>query len=87
VADRVLNDRYKKLLSQLKSNAGQQSSLHNQFVLAQRAWIAFRDTECEFRTNLSGAAPQWLKVNRTQCLTKLTTARVKVLEGYLEDAQ
>jgi uncharacterized protein YecT (DUF1311 family) len=87
VADQSLNDRYRKLLAQLKGSSEPQSSLRNQLVSAQRAWIAFRDTECEFRTNLSGGAPQWLMVNRTQCLTELTTARVKVLDDYLEDAR
>ncbi len=87
VADRALNDRYGALLSQLKNHPQAQSTLQSRFVSAQRAWIAFRDAECDFRTNLSGGAPQWREVNRTQCLTELTTARVKVLEGDLEDAQ
>lgn len=56
-------------------------------LAAQHAWLVYRNTECDFRASLSDAAPQWLAVNRKECLTELTTARVKILEDYLEDTQ
>lgn len=86
-ADKSLNDTYKKLLANLKDDPEQQRFSRTQVVAAQRAWVAFRDAECEFQASLSGSAPQWLPVNRSQCLTQLTTARTKVLQGYLEQAQ
>jgi uncharacterized protein YecT (DUF1311 family) len=87
VADRALNDTYRKLRAQLNNNRGAQALVPDSLLAAQRAWVAFRDTECDFRASLSGAAPQWLGVNRTECLTALTTARVRMLKDYLEDAQ
>jgi uncharacterized protein YecT (DUF1311 family) len=86
-ADRSLNETYKNLILSLKNNPDQRSFPKTQIVAAQRAWVAFRDAECDFRASLSGGAPQWLPVNRTQCLTELTTARVKVLQGYADEAQ
>lgn len=86
-ADHALNDAYKKLLANLKNNPERQRLSKTQIVAAQRAWVVFRDAECEFRASLSGSAPQWVPVNRTQCLTELTTARVKVLEEYFDEAQ
>ncbi|WP_321783647.1 lysozyme inhibitor LprI family protein [Paraburkholderia sp. J94] len=78
-ADHALNGTYKKLLANLKNDPREQRFSRTQIVAAQRAWAAFRDAECEFRTSLSGSAPQWVPVYRTQCLTELTTARVEVL--------
>ncbi|MEQ0777216.1 lysozyme inhibitor LprI family protein [Paraburkholderia tropica] len=86
-ADHALNDAYKKLLANLKNDPERQRLSKTQIVAAQRAWVVFRDAECEFRTSLSGSAPQWVPVNRAQCLTELTTARVKVLEEYFDEAQ
>jgi uncharacterized protein YecT (DUF1311 family) len=86
-ADHTLNETYKKLLANLKNDPEQQRLAITQIVAAQRAWGAFRDAECEFRASLSGSAPQWVPVNHTQCLTELTTARIHVLEGYLDDGQ
>jgi uncharacterized protein YecT (DUF1311 family) len=86
-ADRSLNDVYKKLLTNLKNDPEQQRNSKFQIIAAQRAWVTFRDAECDFRANLSGSAPQWLPVNRAHCLTELTVARMKVLQGYNEDTQ
>lgn len=52
------------------------------FKQSQRAWIGFRDSECEFQaywTKGGSISPQ-LEV---QCMTVLTKARVKQLEAYV----
>lgn len=86
-ADKVLNDTYKKLLGSLKDDSEKENFSRTQIVSAQRAWVAFRDAECEFRTSLSGGAHQWLVVNRSQCIAELTADRTKALQSYLEQAQ
>ena len=86
-ADAKLNRVYKRLTGFLKDNAEQETMPKTQIVAAQRAWLEFRDAECDFRTSLNGGAHQWLIVNHSQCLTELTVQRTKVLQGYLEQAQ
>jgi uncharacterized protein YecT (DUF1311 family) len=86
-ADRSLNDAYRKVVGRLRNAPDSDQALRTQIVAAQRAWITFRDAECDFRASLAGSAPQWLPVNRTECLTELTHARLKVINGYLEQLQ
>jgi uncharacterized protein YecT (DUF1311 family) len=86
VNDIKLNGVYKKLLKNLKDNPGQENFSRTQIVEAQRAWVSFRDKECDFRTSLNGGAHQWLIVNRTECLSELTEERTKVLAEYLKQA-
>ncbi|MBN3808142.1 lysozyme inhibitor LprI family protein [Paraburkholderia sp. Ac-20347] len=47
-ADHALNDAYKKLLANLKNDPELQRLSKTQIVAAQRAWVVFRDAECEF---------------------------------------
>lgn len=86
-ADKELNDTYKKLLGNLKDDSEKENFSRTQIVSAQRAWVTFRDAECEFRTSLNGGAHQWLVVNRSQCIAELTAERTKALQSYLEQAQ
>lgn len=86
-SDKRLNDTYKKLLGHLKDDAEKENFSRTQIVVSQRAWVAFRNAECDFRTSLNGGAHQWLAVNLSQCLTDLTDQRVKALQAYLEQAQ
>ncbi|QRR08952.1 DUF1311 domain-containing protein [Burkholderia sp. MS455] len=83
-ADSTLNQTYKKLLSTLKDDPDSGIIPKTQIVSAQRAWVAFRDAECDFRTSVNGGARQWLTVNHAQCLTELTAERTKVLQDYLK---
>jgi uncharacterized protein YecT (DUF1311 family) len=84
-ADQELNDTYQKLLS-VKDNAETENFSRTQIVAAQRAWVVFRDAECELRTSLNGGAHQWQVVNRSQCIGELTAERTKKLQSYLEQA-
>jgi len=85
--DKKLNEVYKKLLGSLKDDPEKENFSRTQIVPAQRAWVAFRDAECDFRTSVNGGAHQWLVVNRSQCIADLTAERVKALETYLQQAQ
>ena len=86
-ADAKLNQVYRTLIGVLKDNAEQETMPKTEIVAAQRAWLAFRDAECDFRTSLNGGAHQWLIVNHSQCLTELTVQRTAALQRYLEQAQ
>lgn len=75
-ADQQLNSLYKQLTRRLEPEplAILKSS--------QRAWVAFRDSECEFQaywTKGGSISPQ-LEI---QCMAALTQARVKQLEAYV----
>ena len=77
-ADARLNGAYKQLIGQLKADAGQTKLL----VAAERAWIAYRDADCEFATaeNAGGSMRPMLVM---RCKETMTTARVAELRAYL----
>jgi len=86
-ADLKLNQTYRKLVSVLKDDPDSGLIPKTQIVSAQRAWVAFRDAECDLRTSVNGGARQWLIVNHSQCLTELTEQRTKTLQDYLKQVQ
>jgi uncharacterized protein YecT (DUF1311 family) len=47
---------------------------------SERAWISFRDAECDFRTDGNKGSTIWPMVH-AQCLTELTRVRIKQLEA------
>ncbi|HMG50827.1 MAG TPA: lysozyme inhibitor LprI family protein [Inquilinus sp.] len=78
-ADAALNATYKQIIERLKDDADTTKSL----VAAQRAWIAYRDAECDFIT--SGAAGGTIRpMLQTMCLEQVTTKRVDELKPLLE---
>jgi uncharacterized protein YecT (DUF1311 family) len=73
-ADGKLNDAYEPLLTSLDRE-------HQlRLKAAQRAWIAFRDAECDLRASeaLHGSMEKQL---RYACLQDVTTARIKDLRA------
>lgn len=77
-SDAELNALYRQVETRLKDDAATVKLL----VTAQKAWVAFRDAECDFST--SGAAqgsihPMILAI----CLDELTRVRIKNFRGYL----
>ncbi|MDR6287747.1 uncharacterized protein YecT (DUF1311 family) [Inquilinus ginsengisoli] len=78
-ADAALNATYKQIIERLKDDADTTKSL----VAAQRAWIAYRDAECDFIT--SGAAGGTVRrMLQTMCLEQVTSRRVDELKPLLE---
>ena len=78
-ADKELNAVYHKVTGRLTDEHETKSAL----VKAQRAWIAYRDAECDFRVSgMDGgtAAP----MVGTQCRTELTEDRSRALQSYLD---
>jgi uncharacterized protein YecT (DUF1311 family) len=75
-ADAQLNAHYKKLLEEYREvgEATKQS-----FVKSQRAWLAFRDAECELESSaVAGGSAQPMIID--SCLERLTLIRVKDFE-------
>jgi uncharacterized protein YecT (DUF1311 family) len=85
--DKQLNAAYKRLLGALKDNSDQGVFARTHLVAAQRAWIAFRDSECELKADLAGGAPQWRAVNQAQCVSDLTAERARELAHYIDAAK
>lgn len=78
-ADKKLNDAYKQITDRLKDNAGSKKLL----VDAQRAWVAFRDAECNFQGGPPETAGSVRPMVVANCQAGLTTLRLKDLQGYL----
>jgi uncharacterized protein YecT (DUF1311 family) len=72
-ANATINNLYKETMA--KYDAEGQDLLRK----SERAWIAFRDAECDFRTSGSKGGSIWPMVH-AQCLTELTRARIRQLE-------
>jgi uncharacterized protein YecT (DUF1311 family) len=77
-ADARLNATYQEVAGRLR---GQEDPVRR-LAAAERAWVRFRDAECEFETNqVSGGsiAPMVL----AECRTELTRRREGELRGFL----
>ena len=77
-ADAALNATYKQVMARLKDSEATAKSL----VAAQRAWIAYRDAECDFMSSgVEGGSARPMIV--AQCLEQLTTQRADDLKALL----
>lgn len=78
-ADAELNRRYRALQSRLKGDRDGARKLTE----AQRAWIAFRDSECAFQTTgMTGGSAE--PFARATCLEETTRSRSATLQRYLD---
>lgn len=75
--DARLNELYGVMRSRLADNSAGKEKL----IGAQRAWIAFRDNECRFRT--SGIQGSAVPMVYSACVEDLTRKRVNEFEGLL----
>lgn len=78
-ADKELNAVYQQITARLKDNAEGKKLL----ISAQRAWIGFRDAECNF--SASGVAGGSVyPLIYSNCLTSVTKVRTEALKQYLK---
>ena len=78
-ADKELNAVYQQITARLKDNAEGKKLL----VSAQRAWIGFRDAECNF--SASGVAGGSVyPLIYSNCVTSVTKVRTEALKQYLK---
>jgi uncharacterized protein YecT (DUF1311 family) len=78
-ADAKLNETYGEIMKRLSDDPDGRKLLQ----AAQRAWIAFRDAECDFSTAGSQSGSIYPTLI-SGCLQSLTEARTEQLGGYLE---
>jgi uncharacterized protein YecT (DUF1311 family) len=81
-ADRTLNALYARMRERLADD----SATFGQLTVAQRAWIAWRDAECDLAA-AGVAGGSVYPMIRGQCLTALTAARVADFHRYLACAE
>ena len=74
--DARLNDAYKKLMSKLSSDR------KKALLKAQRAWVRFREANCDYWYDPQGGTAA--RLNASGCSLTMTAARAKELEGMLE---
>ena len=77
VQDKALNAAYRDLVGDM--NARQKANL----LKAQRAWIAFRDADCQARYD-----PDWgtlSTINANMCMLRRTVERTIELEEFVEN--
>lgn len=78
-SDAALNVNYTLIKERLEGD----TKTTNLLVSAQRAWLAFRDTECTFAASgVEGGS--FYNFTHLQCLTRLTESRVRQLDTYLK---
>ncbi len=73
-----LNATYQEIMGRLKDDGPTRDML----VRAQRAWLTFRDAECDFATFAAKDGSIWPMLN-LQCLDGLTAKRITDLKAYL----
>ena len=77
-ADKQLNQVYNQVRDKLSANRRQQ------LIVAQRAWISFRDADCKFaRSAVEGGTMAPLIFNN--CLQDMTKKRTLELNSYLQN--
>ncbi len=70
LADKILNETF----AAIKKRVGGDSGVMKKIVVAQRAWITFRDAECEVAAaGVSGGSAEPLV--RANCLSEMTQER------------
>lgn len=80
-ADDNLNEVYKNFIAKLERS--EMKGIRQKLVEAQRAWIMFRDAECELRAfPYSGGSSYRLELSG--CMLEETKKRTVVLENYLD---
>lgn len=78
-SDTQLNALYRQITARLKDDAQTTKLL----VTAQKAWVAFRDAECNFSTSGSADGSVY-PMMQSICLNGLTASRIEDLKSYLK---
>jgi uncharacterized protein YecT (DUF1311 family) len=86
IADKKLNAIYKVLIAKLPEVYGPEGrNPKKDLIEAQRVWIKYRDSNCQFVGGISGGAPVWRDAYYEQCRVEMTEARTKELQKYNEE--
>ncbi|EGU46109.1 hypothetical protein VII00023_09581 [Vibrio ichthyoenteri ATCC 700023] len=78
VADKALNTSYQQAIKRITAEEEwANAELIEPFRAAQRAWLKFRDAECEFFGLSTGAAGGWSAVQIEECKLAMTEERTE----------
>lgn len=77
-SDRELNQRYNEIKARLKDDTDTTKRL----VAAQRAWVSYRDAECDF-SSFGVAGGSIYPMIAAQCRSALTNSRIDDFKNYL----
>lgn len=77
-ADAELNVLYKRMRGRLKDDADTTKLL----VATQRAWMSFRDAECNFASSSNSGGSMYPMVG-SECREKEARSRIKTFQTYL----
>jgi uncharacterized protein YecT (DUF1311 family) len=80
-AEQQLNDTYGALVQELR--LAEQTDAEVKLKKAQRAWISFREKDCELQQDAGKGLAGGPDVTYMSCLTHLAAERSKVLEDLL----
>ena len=78
--DKSLNTTYRKVLSEF--NGPSRSKERQSLIASQRAWLSFRERQCEFAQLLANGAGS---ATLLDCKADLTKERTEFLERLLKD--
>ncbi len=76
VVDDNLNQSYNSAIARIESESPELKEL---FINAQRAWLDFKDSECEFIGSSFTSSP-WKSVQIEECKLQMMKERVKYLD-------
>ena len=85
-ADKELNESYQEAISRISEEEAalreiwSQTELVEPFRKAQRAWLKYRDAECEF-SGLSSTPSPWQGVQIEECKLRMTLERVEYFKS------
>jgi len=77
--DAELNSVYQQIINRLRTDVGTARYM----TMAQRAWTAFRDAECDLVASGTTGGSIQPTISST-CLESMTQLRIKTLRGYLD---
>jgi uncharacterized protein YecT (DUF1311 family) len=81
-ADTEMNATYKELRSVLQERG--EAETNKRLQQAQRAWLGFQRSHCEFESTYEGASGSFISSKWGDCLTNTTIDRTKYLQELLK---
>ena len=86
LADKELNESYQEAIARISEEEAalretwSETELVEPFRKAQRAWLKYRDAECEF-SGLSSTPSPWQGVQIEECRLRMTLERVEYFKS------
>ncbi|MGE6651269.1 lysozyme inhibitor LprI family protein [Shewanella colwelliana] len=78
-----LNNIYKEVIAKMQPASWLPKS-KSSFIHAHKKWIEWRDAMCLYELEANGGSRLWSESTKYSCLTKLSEARFRAFQQYLE---